>query len=86
MNVTLPPTEAHQKLIADLKAALKENDQLTVQKMLAVTAQLVGMLIAMQDQRKHTPSSVMAMVSSNIQVGNMTAVADLMNRPGVGRA
>lgn len=65
-----------------LKAALAEHEQLSGQEMLAVVSQLVGNLIAMQDQRKYTPAAVMDMVAQNIEIGNKIVIDSIMATEG----
>ncbi|WP_319499310.1 hypothetical protein [uncultured Cohaesibacter sp.] len=55
----------------------KYTDALPQERMLAVAAYTVGQIIAMQDQRKFTSESVMALVSENIEAGNRDAVEQL---------
>lgn len=75
---SLPPTADQIALMNDLKAALGRHTSLDGQQMLAVTAQLVGNLVAFQDQRRFTPELVMEMVAANIEQGNLMAVHGLV--------
>ena len=79
---SLEPTAAHLAFMNDLKGAIARHTNLNAQEMLAVTAQLVGNLIALQDQRTMTPEMPMAVVSENIEVGNRVAVEGLLNTKG----
>jgi len=47
--------------------------------MLAISARLVGMLIALQDQRRMTGTSVMDLVAENIKAGNADAIAGVFS-------
>ena len=67
---------------ADLKAAIGRHQQLTPDMMLAGASQLVGNLIALQDQRKMTPEMALALVQSNIEVGNREAMAEVLGASG----
>lgn len=60
----------------------KYADNLGAMGMLAVTAHLVGQLVAMQDQRKMTSAQAMELVASNIEVGNASVVNGLANPLG----
>ena len=76
------PNNNHHAFMIDAKACLARHSNLTPMEMLALTAQLVGNLIAMQDQTKVTPAMAMDLVASNIEEGNQTAVAELMQSKG----
>jgi hypothetical protein len=45
--------------------------------LLAVSAQLVGQMIAMQDQRRVSPAQAMAIVEANLEIGNASAIERL---------
>lgn len=51
-------------------------------EILAVLSHMVGQVVAMQDQRRYTPDSVMHLVSMNIERGNEEAIASLLNETG----
>ena len=63
-----------------LRAAL--DPELTPEEMLGIVCQLVGNLIAMQDQRKYTADAVMRMVSKNIEAGNQEAIRQVASAGG----
>jgi hypothetical protein len=46
--------------------------------MLAVTAQLVGQLVAAQDHTRFSAREVMNMVAANVEKGNQMAISHLM--------
>lgn len=50
---------------------------MSAQEMLALSAHLVGQIIAMQDQRTVTPEMAMKIVARNIEQGNQEAVDGL---------
>lgn len=74
----ITPSPKHHEFMEKLKGvaidALK-TDTLTAPEVLAITAQLVGILIALQDQRKFTHEIIMSMIVNNIEVGNQSAIA-----------
>ena len=74
---SVDPSSEHQALHGDLMAALRKHEDLPALELLAVTANLVGKLIAMQDQRKYTMDALVAMVSRNIDQGNAEACAQV---------
>jgi hypothetical protein len=76
------PTPEVVAFVNDLKAAIGRHQQLTPDMMLAGASQLVGNLIALQDQRKMTPEMALALVQSNIEVGNREAMAEVLGASG----
>lgn len=65
------PNDRHRQFRDELVAVLrKHGDKLTATEMLALSAHLVGQIIAMQDQRTTTPAMAMQIVSENIEQGN----------------
>ncbi len=72
------PDGAHHALMNDLKSALARHSQLSDQEMLAVTAQLVGQLVAAQDHTRFSAREVMNMVAANVEKGNQMAISHLM--------
>ncbi|MDE2469419.1 MAG: hypothetical protein KGL35_11900 [Bradyrhizobium sp.] len=73
---------AFQAMLAALRPYA---DALGPAGMLAVTANLVGKLIAMQDQRIMTPAMAMEIVASNIEAANQDVISRLAKSHG-GRA
>lgn len=74
-------TERQKACMAKLKAAL--DPLLDGQEMLALVSQLVGNLIAVQDQRKLTPDMAMTLVAKNIEIGNLEAIREIASVSGV---
>jgi hypothetical protein len=70
----------------DFMAALKEQmpADMPAQRILAITSQFVGQLIALQDQSKITPDMAMQIVSENIEIGNRAALLSLATPEGSG--
>jgi hypothetical protein len=80
---SITPDDRHQAFLAELKAALGNSGRdIDAAELLAVSAQFVGMLIAMQDQRTMTPEAAMDTVARNIQIGNLEALESNLGRPG----
>lgn len=68
----------HEVAYQDLNALIgKHADKLSAIELLAVASNIVGKLVAMQDQRVTTPEIAMAVVAENIQVGNDQVLARL---------
>lgn len=80
---TKKPDQRHRALRATLIQTLaREFADLPGEEMLAVACQLVGQMIAMQDQRRYTPETIMKLVQANIEAGNQQAVAQFLAAPG----
>lgn len=77
-----PPTPALVAYVNDLKSALARHAHLTPQEMLAGASQLVGNLIALQDQRTMTPSMALEVVQANIEAGNLEAMREVLSATG----
>lgn len=78
LHIARPEHEvAYQELVA---LSLKHADKLTPLELLAIAANMVGKMIAMQDQRTMTPSMAIEIVFQNIQHGNETVTAELLDR------
>jgi hypothetical protein len=84
--MSLAPTSVnHEAFYQGLVRLVDEHaGKLTAYEMLAVAANLVGKLIAMQDQRKVTPKQALQVVAHNIEYGNAMAMEQLMKTKGSG--
>ncbi len=80
---TVAPSPEHLTFRHALEECIRR-EALTMQadEILAVLAHMVGQVIAMQDQRRYTPDSVMNLVSSNIERGNTEAIGMLLGETG----
>lgn len=77
----------HKAAYADLARLVdKYTGGMDAIEILAVAANLVGKLTAMQDQRQYTPEEILEIVSSNVKEGNAEVVAALRDAPVAGRA
>lgn len=86
-NVPLPmktivPKEEQQKFFDATIELLRQFEHLPPEQMLALACNLVGKLIALQDQTKHTNAMIMQLVTDNIELGNQQALEDLLNSQG----
>lgn len=69
------PNAECEAFLAELKAAVGNcGKDLDASVVLAVASQFVGMLAALQDQRRWSPDTVMAIIARNIEIGNATAI------------
>jgi hypothetical protein len=69
----------YQELLALSARYVKDVPQI---EMLAVAANMVGKLIAMQDQKTCTPNMSMEIVARNIEYGNQQVLDQLKNTRG----
>jgi hypothetical protein len=81
MPKIMEPTLAHEAAMVAMKEAMRlYADALGAEGMLALASQLVGNLIALQDQTKYSTNAVMRMVEANIEEGNRAAVHELLGQ------
>lgn len=80
---SIAPTVAHRTFRDDLISILRRHaGELDAKEMLALSAHLVGQIVAMQDQRTVTPDMAMQIVSSNIEAGNAEALSEIASPRG----
>lgn len=73
----------HEVLYQELaKLVGRYADKMTSEEVLAVGANMLGKLLAFQDQRTMTRERAMEIVIHNIETGNAQAVAELMKSQG----
>lgn len=70
---------AYQDLVALVS---KHADKLTALELLAVASNMLGKMVAMQDQRKITPDMAMRVVAANIEHGNKELLDQLSQSQG----
>ncbi len=74
---------ADMQLHADIAALIKRHLKPdTPERALAVAAQVVGQIIAMQDQRTMTHEMIWRIVGANIEEGNAAVFASLQDTKG----
>lgn len=82
MSVKIAKKE-HEVAYADLCALVnKHADKLSAMELLAIASNMLGKLIAMQDQRKISPDMAMEVVAQNIELGNQQIMALIANSKG----
>lgn len=82
MTITKPEHEvAYQDMVNLVR---KHADKLAALELLAIGANMLGKLAAMQDQRITTPSRAMHVIASNVEIGNQQAIEELMKSKGQG--
>jgi sulfur transfer protein SufE len=73
----------HEVLYQDLAKLLSRHAiKMTSEEMLAIGANMLGKLLAYQDQRTMTRERGLEIIIHNIEMGNQQAVAELMNSKG----
>lgn len=73
----------HKVAFADVVALMnKHADKITALELLAIAANAVGKMVALQDQRTVTPEQAMKLVADNIEMGNQEAIAALLRSEG----
>lgn len=76
-------TLAHEALYQEFADLLKKyTAHMGSLEVLAVASNLVGKLIALQDQRLVTPALAMKVVAENIELGNAQVLAGLAETKG----
>ena len=82
MSIHLAKPE-HEVAYQDLcELVRKHADKLTPLELLAVGANMLGKLVALQDQRVTTPQKAMLVVELNIEHGNRSVIEQLANAVG----
>lgn len=73
----------HEVAYQDLcKLISRHADKLTALEILAIASNMVGKLVAMQDQRTITGPMAMEIVAKNIEYGNQDVIDQLSNSQG----
>ncbi|TIW28711.1 MAG: hypothetical protein E5V63_04335 [Mesorhizobium sp.] len=74
------PSADHERLrLALCKVIRRKAPDMPADQILAIFCQLVGQLIALQDQRRYTSEAIIDLVQANIEMGNQHAIDGLMN-------
>lgn len=73
----------HEIAYADLCALVaKHADKVSAEELLAIASNMVGKLVAMQDQRTMSSSRAMLTVSKNLGRGNEQVIEQLLSSKG----
>lgn len=73
----------HEVFYQDIiKLIAKHGDKIDAKEMLAVAGNMLGKLIALQDQRTMTPKEAVEIVVKNIEYGNQQAFDELHKTKG----
>jgi hypothetical protein len=74
--------KVHEDAFQDFVKWLDKYGHLPPQELLALVSNLLGKMIALQDQRTMSPEEAMEIVASNIHHGNQQIMAELMASKG----
>jgi hypothetical protein len=81
--ITTPPNDADKALHADIGALIKRHlTPDTPERVLAIASQVVGQVLAMQDQRTMTTDQAFQIITANIEKGNVAVVQGLLDAEG----
>ena len=73
----------HEVLYQDLvKLIGRHGDKVTAEELLAIGANMLGKLLAYQDQRTMTRERCLEIILKNIELGNQQAIAEVANSRG----
>jgi hypothetical protein len=76
-------TVQHEAFYQDLvKLMDRHAGKMDALAMLGIAANMVGKMIALQDQRRHGPDEIMTLVAKNIEEGNQQAIAMVASPKG----
>ena len=76
-------SQEHKSVYKDLAALIARHAEgMTALEVLVIAGNIVGKLVAMQDQRTVTPTMAMEIVLKNIEAGNAEALAIILQSKG----
>ena len=82
MSIRIAKPE-HEVLYQELAKLIgRHADKMTSEEVLAVGANMLGKLLAYQDQRSMTRERAMEIIIQHIELGNQQAIAEVMNSRG----
>ena len=84
MKTSLRIAKAQHEVVYQELADLvrRHANEMTALEVLAIVANMVGKLIAMQDQRKISPAMALKIVGENIEYGNQQALDEIGKSQG----
>lgn len=77
-----PAKPQHEVAYQDICTLIAKHKELPAIEILAIAANMVGKLVALQDQRSVTPAMAMEIVAKNLECGNEQALAEVLNSKG----
>ena len=82
MNTTITASAEHEATYQELAALLQRHSHLTALEILAIASNMVGKIIAMQDQRTVSTEMAMEIVNRNIELGNAQIISRIHQTQG----
>ncbi len=80
---TVKPSAEHVAFRDAMLATMRQYAaDMPAEEILALTAHMVGQILAIQDQRKMTPAMGMKLIADNIEQGNREAIDGLSKSEG----
>lgn len=76
------PSSEHHVAYQDLCALMNKHPDLSALELLAIAANMIGKLMAMQDQRTISSDLAMEVLIKNLELGNQQAVDQLSKSAG----
>jgi hypothetical protein len=74
----------HEVVYEDLRKLIaKHADKVTAAEILAIAANMIGKIVALQDQRTMTRERALELVVHNIEEGNRQVIEELQRSQGV---
>lgn len=82
MSIHLARPE-HEVAYQDMVELVRKHaDKLSAMELLAVGANMLGKLVALQDQRTTSPELAMKIVCANLEMGNRSVIEELALKTG----
>ena len=79
---SIASTPEHEALNTELFDVILRHRHIPAEELLAIASNIVGKLIAMQDQHKYTTDQIIRLVEENMALGNASIMATLQNTKG----
>jgi hypothetical protein len=76
------PKKVHEDAYQGFCLWMKKYDHLSQPELMALVANILGKMIAMQDQRTMSPEQAMEIVATNMKHGNQQVLDELMDSKG----
>jgi hypothetical protein len=81
-HLAKPEHEIAYQELANLMRRCTDKYKLSSEELLAVASNMLGKIIALQDQRTMTKDRAMQIVCANLEMGNQHIIGDLVGKSG----
>ena len=81
-TISVKSRPEHEVVYQELIELVSRHKKLSAVEILAVASNMLGKLMAMQDQHVYTADMVMEIVTANIEAGNQQAIAEIEKTKG----